>query len=108
MSNINTQAVVKDLDKAMDLRKQALALLQQAQAIDGLKPFTANHTHRFGETTYIIWSEQTPDEDGAASVVAAKFEPELEETLFIQEGITLQQMTGVDPATRPAVDSIDE
>lgn len=38
MSNINTQAVVKDLDKAMDLRKQALALLQQAQAIDGLNP----------------------------------------------------------------------
>lgn len=108
MSSINTQAVVKDLDKAMDLRKQALALLQQAQEIDGLKPFTANHTHSFGETTYIIWSEQAPDEEGAASVLASKFEPELEETLFIQEGITLQQMTGVDPATRPAVDSLDE
>ena len=49
-----------------------------------------------------------PEEEEAASVVADKIEPELEETLFIQEGITLQQMTGVDPATRPAVDSIDE
>lgn len=107
MSNIKTKKCVNDFDKAMDLRKQALALLQEAQAIDGLKPFTANHSHRFGETTYIIWSAQTPDEDEATSVLEDEFESELE-TLFIQEGITLEQMTGVDPATRPAVDSSDE
>lgn len=39
--------------KAIDLRTKALACLQEAQAIDGLKPYCIIHRHEYGTSAYL-------------------------------------------------------
>ena len=86
--------------KALQLRAQALALLQEAQQIDGLKPFTVTHTHRFGNSTYVLWAKSMPDQDQAISVLDSAFEPERDEYLAIEDGHSLEEMTGASATSR--------
>lgn len=83
------------LDKGVLLRTKALALLQEAQALDGLKPFTVTHTHSFGESTYVLWAAEKPTLEEAEAVLDSEFEPDREETLAVEDCFTLEEMSGV-------------
>ena len=83
------------VDRGMLLRSKALALLQEAQVVDGLKPFTVTHTHSFGESTYVLWAAETPSQEEAEAVLDSEFEPDREETLVVEDCISLDEMSGV-------------
>lgn len=83
------------VDKGLLLRTKALALLQEAQAVDGLKPFTVTHTHSFGESTYVLWAAEKPTQEEAKAVLDSEFEPDREETLVVEDCFSLEEMSGV-------------
>lgn len=80
--------------RSLQLRARALALLQQARELDGLRPFAVTHRHRFGSSTYLLWATQTPSEHEAAAALDADYEPGREE-LAIEEALSLEQLAGV-------------
>lgn len=89
--------------KALQLRTKALALLEEAATLDGLKPFGVTHRHEYGASTYLLWAHDTPDEDQATKVLDAEYEPDKEE-LNIETSITLEELTGVAMTARlPAI-----
>ena len=88
-----------DDDRGLVLRCQALALLEQAAAVDGLKPFAVTHQHEFGVSTYILWSSKLNECD-AAAVLDSSFEPKRNEWLTIEEDLTLQALCGVSVGSR--------
>ncbi len=87
--------------EAMSLRVQALALLQQAQQLDGLYPYLVHHSHEYNFTGYLVWASG-PDlsEEAAATVLESSFEPEKNESLDIESGISLEEIAGVDITKR--------
>lgn len=87
-------------DRGLFLRTKALALLEEAQAVDGLKPFVVTHSHNYGSSSYIAWNHETPDEDNAEKVLDAEYEPDKNESLTIEESITLSEMVGVSLPSR--------
>ena len=89
-----------DDDRGLVLRCQALALLEQAAAVDGLKPFAVTHQHEFGASTYLLWSTAKPTESDAVEVLDSLFEPERNEWLTVEEDLTLQEMCGVSVGSR--------
>ena len=109
-------------NEALSLRVQALALLQRAQQLDGLSPHLLCHSHGYGSTGYLVWASG-PDlsEASAAAVLESSFEPEKNESLSIESGISLEEIAGVDitkrvadldheafpPAYRAAIDRMD-
>lgn len=80
---------------ADQLRRQAADLLRQAQALDGLKPFIVTHAHEFGESSYMTWFGDEPTEEMATSVLDSEFEPDRNETLFVEEYVTIEELVGV-------------
>lgn len=95
VQNTAEQKVESALNRGVRLRSQALALLQEAQSFDGLKPFTVTHTHSYGESTYVLWAAEMPTQEHAKTVLDCEFEPEREESLAVEDGFTLEEMTGV-------------
>ncbi len=89
-----------DETRALALRAQALALLEQAKAIDGLQPFVVTHSHATGTSSYLAWAKSEPTEAQAASVLDAEFEPDRDEFLAIESNITLDELTGVSVSSR--------
>ena len=86
--------------KALALRSQALACLQEAQAIDGLKPYCIIHRHEYGTSAYLGWFKKDPASKEAASILDTEFEPKRGEELSIEESFTLEELTGLSPAMR--------
>lgn len=87
--------------EAMSLRVQALALLQQAQQLDGLYPHLVHHSHEYNHTGYLIWASGPElTEEAAATVLESSFEPERNESLDIESGISLEEIAGVDITKR--------
>ncbi len=89
--------------EALSLRVQALALLQQAQQLDGLYPYLLHHRHQYGSTGYLAWSP-VPNfsKKAIAYVLESSFEPEKNESLDIESGISLEEIAGVDTTKRVA------
>lgn len=81
--------------KALQLRTTALALLEEAAALDGLQPFSVTHRHQYGASTYLFWAADAPDEDSAAKALEADYEPDKGEELDIEPSFTLEELTGV-------------
>lgn len=81
--------------KALQLRNKALALLEEAAALDGLKPFSVTHRHEYGASTYLLWAPDAPDEDDAAKALDADYEPDKGEELDIETSFTLEELIGV-------------
>nr|WP_314710554.1 hypothetical protein [uncultured Comamonas sp.] len=86
--------------KALQLRTQALAMLQEAQQLDGLKPYTVTHTHDAGCSTYVIWAESMPSEEHAKSVLDCEFEPWRDEYLSVEGHHFLDDMAGASVTSR--------
>lgn len=86
--------------KAISLRTQAMACLQEAEALDGLKPFIITHEHRHGVSTYLAWFRGMPTEEQAAAIIEEEFEPEIEESISIAGNLKLQEVAGVWPSPR--------
>lgn len=89
-----------NVDRGLFLRTKALALLEEAQAVDGLKPFVVTHSHNYGSSSYIAWNKEMPDEDDAEKVLDAEYEPDKDESLTIEENLTLSEMVGVAMSSR--------
>lgn len=83
-------------DNALNLRAQAQRLLEMAQAIDGRRPFLVTHAHEYGSSGYVIWHTHTPTQKQAAALLDAQFEPDRNESLSIEDNLTLRELTGVD------------
>lgn len=83
-----------DLDRGLVLRRQALALLEQAMAADGLKPFVVSHHHAYGSASYMLWSSSIPDEPAAVAVLQSEFEPERNEWISVEEMLPLHSLCG--------------
>ena len=81
------------------LRSQALALMREAQSIDGLRPFLVIHEHKGGGTPYIAWATSEPTVEQAASILESEFEPEREEFLTVDDSLRLEEMTGTAPSS---------
>jgi hypothetical protein len=79
------------------LRRQALALLEQANELDGLKPYAVVHEHAFGTSAYMCWSNspEGPNQEDAESVLDSEFEEDKDEVLTIQK-MDLSDLTGED------------
>lgn len=86
--------------KALQLRTQALGLLEEAASLDGLKPFSVTHRHRYGVSTYLLWAPDVPNEDEAAQVLHTDYQPTKGEELNIETSFTLDELTGVMVAAR--------
>ncbi|MBK6616450.1 hypothetical protein [Ottowia sp.] len=86
--------------QALSLRVQALALLQQAQELDGLHPFLIHHSHQYIGTSYLVWAQTEPDEETAAKMLDSQYEPEKNEGLHIESGVTLEEIAGTSVAHR--------
>lgn len=99
-----------DSTEAMALRTQALALLQRAESIDGLKPFIVMHEHDSGTSGYLAWNRTEPNESEASAVLNAEFEEDREEVLTIESNITLEEISGVALTARipDILDSLEE
>ncbi len=89
--------------EALSLRVQALALLQQAQQLDGLYPYLVHHSHEYNFTGYLIWAPGPElSEEAAETVLDSSFEPDRNESLDIESGISLEEIAGVDTTKRVA------
>lgn len=86
--------------QAISLRLQALALLRQAQKLDGLHPFLIHHSHQYIGTSYLVWAQSEPDEDSAVKMLDSAYEPEEREGLHIESGVTLEEIAGTSAAYR--------
>ena len=80
-------------------RRQALACLRAAQALDGLAPFAVTHAHQYGQSTYLLWAKGTPTLEQCAAVLDSEFEPERGESLSIEENLLLEELTGLSENT---------
>lgn len=88
------------MQQGMQLRAKALALLEQAQSIDGLKPMTVTHTFEYGHGTHLLWAKEVPTPRAAAIAIQADFEPGNGETLVIEHRNTLANFVGAPGANR--------
>lgn len=86
--------------KAIALRTQAMACLQEAETLDGLKPFVVTHTYKYGITTYVLWAQSEPTEAQIVAGLDCEFEPESGDSLDVDGNLKLQEMTGVWPSPR--------
>jgi hypothetical protein len=99
--NKENDMLTEDQDtRARLLRAKALGLLEEAGAIDGLKPFLVTHQFGNGAANYLLWSREAPNEAEAESVLDAEFEPDRDEYLGIDDTLTLQELTGLAPTAR--------
>jgi len=82
--------------RAITLREEALKLLKQAQAIDGMMPHIVMHHHEYGDTGYIFWSDKiTPEEDEVVkAVLHSDFEPHKGEYLTV-DNVLLPELLGL-------------
>lgn len=81
---------------AEKLRQSALLLLEQANKLDGLKPYAVVHEHAYGTSAYMCWTN-TPDgltQEEAKVVLDSEFEEDRDEVLTIQD-LPLNELTGV-------------
>lgn len=85
---------------ALMLRVKALALLQQAEALDGLRPFMVIHEHDMGAAGYLAWNHDVPSEKEASAVLTSEFEAGREEVLTVMSDVTLDEIAGVAPSAR--------
>lgn len=76
------------------LRQQALALLEQAHALDGRKPFVLVHRHEYGDTTYLTWQTQEPSGETLQKVLQAPFEPEKDEEVLVAD-VDMAEVVGL-------------
>lgn len=86
--------------KALALRSKAQALLEEAQALDGLKPYAIVHDHQYGVSCYITWCESEPDLTQAQAVLDCEFEPDRSESLHILSDLTVAELCATSVASR--------
>jgi hypothetical protein len=90
-------------DDAELLRAEAAALLERAQALDGLKPFLAWHSRRNrGDSPHMVWASSNPGHR-VDEVLAEEFDPERDALTLLdltEAGATLSSLTGAHPNTR--------
>lgn len=84
--------------EAMELRRQALALLQQAEKLDALKPYVIRHEYQWGEEERLVWAAAEPSHEAAKKSVG--FQEWQNERVLVQQCFPLEELTGADTKTR--------
>jgi hypothetical protein len=97
---------VSRTDRATALRQHAAALLQRAQEEDALQPYLITHNYANGSTSYVLWNNGMPTEKQAVAVLMSAYEPDLDETLVIDNSLTIEEMTGT--AETPSEENEEE
>ena len=85
--------------KALVLRAKALAALQEAAAIDGLKPFIVTHSHEYGASIYLVWASESLREENVNEALDCDYEPDRGEELCI-DAPPLEDLVGLTPSRR--------
>ena len=85
-----------DTARGQRLRNDAKVLLLEASNLDKLSPFIITHQHNHGESSYICWHASIPTEQEAAKLLEFEYEPELDESLFIESQVRIEELTGAD------------
>ena len=105
MSDTETQALA--------LRTQASALLEQARALDGLRPFAVVHAHEYGEYLSLGWGPfgqgERPSQSQCEAILQEPFEENRDESLAVYD-FSIAELCGLVPSGRfPALhDARDE
>jgi hypothetical protein len=84
--------------EAMELRRKALALLQQAERLDSLKPYVIRHEQQWGEEKRLVWAAAEPSHEAAKKSVGS--EEWQNERVLVYPCFPLAELTGADPKTR--------
>jgi hypothetical protein len=98
----NTQKSPEDVQAGLNLRIQALALLNQAHALDGLRPFLGIHSHRHGEDEQFMWAPEAPSQEELKVVFREGYESGRNESLESEAIRDLDVLVGVAPEARLA------
>lgn len=77
------------------LRTEALALLEQAEKLDGLRAYEIHHEHSHGLSHYLMWSAEYPSDQQAEAVLDIEFDPDADETLEVFPGPMLRTLCGL-------------
>jgi hypothetical protein len=80
--------------KALSLRAEALAILQEAEVLDGLKPFIVVHQQADRNDVYMCWAGARPSCDEVEAMLDAKFEPAMGEKLITEQIDSLKEVAG--------------
>lgn len=83
---------------ALELRRQALELLKQAQTLDSLKPYVVRHETPWEDNEQLVWAATRPSLEEAQKRVG--YQEWQNEKVFVQETFPLEQLTGADLNTR--------
>ena len=81
--------------EALDLRKEALDLLRQAQEFDELKPFVVIHGHSNGVSGYVCWANADLSPEKMKLILDDKFKLDEGDLLVIDSNITLNELTAM-------------
>lgn len=95
ISGFGAEVGGRECTEGLMLRAKALALLQQAEALDGLRPFMVIHEHDAGTAGYLAWNHDVPSEKEASAVLTSEFEVDREEVLTVVSDVTLDEIVGV-------------
>lgn len=77
------------------LRTEALALLERAEKLDGLRPYEVHHEHSHGLSHYLMWSAEHPRDQEAEAILDIEFDAEADETLEVCPGPMLRELCGL-------------
>jgi hypothetical protein len=99
MSNDGTNE--QQILKALSLRAQAQALLEQAAELDGLKPFQLTYVHRHGEVHAFAWAPASPDEEQVAQMLGIDFNPD-QEWVAVGADLDFETLCGVRARHEPS------
>lgn len=97
-SQTQASPVADTESRALELRRQALALLQEAEGLDSLKPYVIRHEHRWGEEERLVWAAAEPSHEAAKKSVG--YQEWQNEVVTVQQCFPLEQLTGADPKAR--------
>lgn len=89
-----------DTARGRRLRNDAKVLLLEACSLDKLSPFIITHQHNHGESSYVCWHASIPTEQEAAQLLESEYEPDLDESLFIESQVRIEELTGADETSR--------
>lgn len=83
-------------DAGRMLRVQALALMQEAERVDGMKMYQITHNHRHGHDDFFVWSKNFPE----PKKVIGQDTLEIGDSIEANPFRPLEQILGVDPISR--------
>ncbi|MBR8291223.1 hypothetical protein [Burkholderia cenocepacia] len=81
--------------EAMVLRVKALGLLQQAEAVDALKPFVVLIGHGDETTACLAWNHNEPSRKEVEALLGGELGTRCGHRVLVESKVTLEEIAGV-------------